>query len=32
MGCIENQLPDVSPKLFYYIHSKKIFYLSGEIK
>ena len=32
MGCIEDQIPDVSPKLFYYLNRMKTFYLSGKIK
>ena len=32
MGCIGDQLPDVSQIFFYYLHRKKTFYLSGKIK
>jgi hypothetical protein len=30
MGCIGDQLPDVSQILFYYLHRMKIFYLPGK--
>jgi hypothetical protein len=31
MGCIGDQLPDVSQIFFYYLHRMETFYLSGKI-
>ena len=32
MGCIGDQLPDVSQIFFYYLYRMETFYLSGKIK